>query len=150
MSSDRTVVYSADRQQASFAGVDLFSGTADGEFCTIELEADDFTKKVGSDGEVGVARSNNRSGTVKVKLLQTSAVNGDLTSIRNTGLESPNGGFVGVFQVRDLNTGRVLFKANKAWIQKPPGPNLGREILDREWTFGFAKGDLDLTPPPAV
>lgn len=150
MSSDRVVSYSADRQQASFAGVDLFSGTADGEFCTVEQEDDDVKKKVGSDGEVGIARTNNLSGTVKVKLLQTSAVNGRLTSLRNAGLASPNGATVGVFQIRDLNTGVVLFKANKAWIQKPPPAALGREILDREWTFGYAKSDLDFTPPPAA
>lgn len=150
MSSGEVVTYSADRQQASFAGVDLFSGQSSGEFLTIELQSDDYSDKVGSDGSVGVARTNDRRATAKVKLLQTSKVNALLTQLRNTGLASPNGNFVGVFQVRDLQTGVVLCHADKAWIQKPPPASLAQEISDREWTIRIAKADLDYTPPPAA
>lgn len=120
--------YSPDQVSLSLAGAGQITGFASGSFVTIEMEANDWSHKVGADGEVARARSNNRVGIVKIKLLQTSLSNQMLSGIRNLGLADPAGAAdVGTFQLTDLS-GATVASGPKAWIRKPAPVERGVEV----------------------
>lgn len=145
----RLTTYSADLVTVTFAGI-IFEGFADGEFITIEMAEDDFKLKIGADGEGARAKTNNRSATMKAKLLQTSKTNTALNEVRKRDLASDNGAGVGVFQVRDRSSGVLLAHAEKAWIQHAPSPSRGREVTEPEWTFATHNLTLDASGNPAI
>jgi hypothetical protein len=120
----------------AFAGVQIV-GFADGEFITIEQNANDFESVAGTDGRVATSRTNDRRATITIKLLQTSPSNDDLSTIRNAGINGPNGRHVGAFTVRD-RSGRAVYRAAEAWIQKPPSVSFDRTVTTREWTLECA------------
>jgi hypothetical protein len=97
----RVTTYSADEVTLSLFGRQIDSGYADGEFVSVEKDADDFTDKAGSDGEVARAKTNDKRATWKVKLLQTSLGNNILSAQRTLDLGSQNGAGVGVAELRD-------------------------------------------------
>lgn len=132
-------IYNADEVTVLFGPVLLDSGHADGEFVRIEQESDDFEDVVGAAGEVAVSRTNDRRATVTIILLQTAIENDQLSAISNLAKDTPAG--IGGFhplQVRDRN-GRSVYKAEKAWIMRPPDPSFDRTATSREWTFRVAE-----------
>jgi hypothetical protein len=151
MASTRVTTYSADEQAMSFAGQMLDSGFEDGEFLTIEMAADDFTAKVGSDGEVARSKSNNRMSTIKVKCLQTSQMNDRLNQLRRLDLAGVNGAGVGVFELVDRSAGGVVVAhADKAWISHAPTIGRGREVGVNEWTLTAAHMELNVVGNPSI
>jgi hypothetical protein len=141
----RTTTYAADEVSVSLAGTLVGNGTADGDFVTIETESEDFTDKVGADGEVARAKTNDRRATVKLKLLQTSLSNNFLSALRLSDINNPNGAGVGEFEVRDRSSGVLLAHSDKAWIQKPPSLVRGKEVAEYEWTIRLAHAELDFS-----
>lgn len=121
-------------------------GFADGTFVVAERANDSFSKVVGSSGEGARAKSNDKSGSVTVTLMQTSASN-DLLSAA-LALDENSGDAVGPLLITDLN-GTTLIEAQTAWILRPPNNEFGREISNREWVFdtdslGIFTGGADL------
>ena len=57
------------------------SGFADGTFVMVSRDEDIFSKVSGADGEVSRAKSNNRSGSLTLTLMQTSMSNDVLSAI---------------------------------------------------------------------
>jgi len=147
---DRTTTYAADLVVLSIAGKIIDSGFAEGEFVSIEMNADDFSDKAGADGEVARARSNDLRATIKIKLLQTSQGNDLLSALRQLALASENGGDVGAFRLTDRSSGIVLARADKAWVSKPPTVSRGREIAENEWTLRAASMQLDPSGNPSI
>lgn len=150
MASTRATTYSADQVTASLAGVQIDSGTSDGEFVTVEPAAEGFTAKVGSDGEVARSKTNNRMATVKLKLLHTSASNTYLSTLYATDINTPGGAGVGRFELRDLNNGAIIVEADKAWIEKVPNGARAREVSDNEWTIRLASANWDFSGYPSL
>lgn len=149
MASTRVTTYSADEVVLSLAGLAINSGYADGEFVSVEPEADDFTDKVGADGEVVRMKNLDRRATVKIKLLQTSEGNDLLSQLRATGLVGVNGADIGSFLLTDLS-GAMKVRADKGWIMKPPNVSRGREVAEYEWTIRLAHTEMDILGNPAV
>lgn len=130
-------VYDADKVTVNVCGIPIDSGLADGEFVRIAQNEDAFTTYVGTDGFVTRSKTNNRTAVVTLSLAQTSAGNTALATLYNLDINAPNGAGVGTFICRDRN-GTAVFKASKAWIQKPPDVAFAREATVREWTIALA------------
>jgi len=105
------------------------SGFADGTFITVEQDGDDFSKKVGADGEVARSRMANRSATMAMTLMATSLTNLILTGLRATEVIFP-------ILIKD---GANVIAAGEAWVKKPPAFERGAEAGDAEWTIDIAK-----------
>lgn len=150
MTTNRTTTYSADNCTLSIAGILIDSGYADGEFVSVEPAADDFVAKVGADGEVARAKSNNRMATVHIKTLMTSLGNSALSQLRALDLAAPNGAGIGVFLLVDRSSGVTLAHGTHAWISKPPTISRAREVVEYDWTLQVAFADLDPSGSPSV
>jgi len=130
-------VYDADQVSVAFAGILLSSGYGDGEFVRIVQEADDFTDRVGTDGQVTRSKTNDRRAVVTVILAQTSDGNAALSALSNLDRNAPGGAGVGSLLIRDRQ-GTAIYQAEQCWIAKPPDVAFGRESADREWTLRCA------------
>lgn len=150
MASDRVTTYSAANVALSISGVPITSGYAEGEFVSVEMQSDDTSDKVGADGEVGVAQTNDKRATIKIKLLQGSQGNDALTALRNLGMVEGGEIAIGTFSCTDLSSGVELAHAAKAWIQKPPTVSRAREIVEYEWTLRGASMVLNPKGNPSV
>lgn len=127
--------YDASQVTLVLANVLIDSGYADGEFLTIEQSAPDYEVVVGTDGQVGRSRTNNRHATIKLKLMHTSDGNTLLTAVSNAGLLAKNGADIGSLLVRDRVSGVCMYTAANCWIAKPPDVSYDNKITMREWTF---------------
>lgn len=130
-------VYSADQVTVTIANQLIESGFSDGEFLTIEQDSDAFTKRIGADGEGAYARSNDRSGTAHLKLLQTSKGNKVMQDFFNAGTKkgsSPNAALSN-FEVRDRSSGELLVSAETCVISKQTPVSRGKEIGETDWTI---------------
>lgn len=128
-------VYDASEVSIIFLGFPIDSGFDDGEFCSIEQNAEDYSLVMGTDGEGTRSASNNRSAKVTIKLMQSSSSNELLSAANNLDRISPNGAGVGVLLIRDRQ-GTSLFTAQKAWLMGPPKSiSFDREAKGREWVI---------------
>ncbi len=135
--------YGGDEVSVVFAGIPITGGLADGDFLTIESDEDAFSLQIGTDGEGTRSKTNNRAATITLSLMQTADANDLLSAQHNLDLNSPGGAGVGPLFVKD-NSGRSLYVAEKAWIQKAPTVTFGRDAGPREWvirTHSLVRGD---------
>jgi len=127
--------YSADKVIVSVGSVPL-SGFTDGDFITASYAEDRATPKAGADGGVGVSRNASRLGTIVITLSATSAANDALSALFNIGSLTTNIVTLPI-SVIDLS-GRTVISGANCWLQVSPEATFGKEIGDREWTFGAA------------
>jgi len=99
--------------------------------------SDAFNDVVGTDGEVARSKSNDRRGTVTIKLLQTSLSNAFLSGVHGTDLEAPGGAGVAPFSMQDLQGGTVV--ASEGCITKYPDNSMDRTVKSREWVIRLAR-----------
>lgn len=114
-----------------FAGIPV-GGFADGTFVTVARDNPSFTSLTGSDGEGARSKSNDKSGTVTITLLQTSESNDALSAVAL--LDENTGDGVAPLMVVD-KSGRTICAAETAWIEKPADAEFAREISNREWVL---------------
>lgn len=133
-----THTYNSSLVKISFRNV-LLGGYVDGDFLSIEQNAEDWTLTVGADGESARAASNNASGRVTLSLQATSASNDVLSAFRNEDKLTGNG--KGPLMIKDLSGRTVAFAAD-AWIVGAPSAAFGRDVGTREWVF--ESGDLSV------
>lgn len=126
--------YDSNQVTVSFAGRTIDTGRAEGEFVSTEFTSETFTTKAGADGEATRSKTNDRTATIKIKLMQTSAGHLLMTELHAIALASVNGSDAGAFEIRDL-TGGLVERAEKCWIEKPPANPYGKEAGEREWTL---------------
>ncbi len=112
-------------------GVVPLSGFAPDSKVTIARNEDAFTLQVGSDGEAARSKSNNKSGRMTIRLLQTSPSNDVLSTLALADEVTP-GGAVFPFACKDLNGGS-LHTAQTGWIVKKPDAEYVVEAGEREW-----------------
>ena len=115
------------------------SGYADGTFITVERDEDSFTKQVGTDGEVTRSKSNNKTGTATLILMQTSASNLALSAL--LAVDELTGNGVGPFLMKD-NSGNSIYAGQNCWLRKYPSSEFGREATGREWAVDIDKLDV--------
>ena len=115
-----------------FAGIP-FEGFADGTVITVARNNPMSSDLVGGDGEGARAMSNDRSGSVTVVLMQTSATNLALSAIAKADEDS---GGQGVFplMVKD-GSGLSVAQAETAWLEKIADAEYGRELTNRTWVI---------------
>lgn len=129
--------YDPDQVTVSFAGYNI-TGFADGEFVRVEQESDNFSDVVGSDGHVTRSKTNDRRANVMFILMQSSMSNDVLSALANDDLANSGGYGVKALVVKDLQ-GDTVFRAEKAWISRPPDATFDKEATSREWTIRCAK-----------
>jgi len=147
--ADRVVSYDPKRVAVSLAGLDL-DGFDEGEFITVERDADDFTDHVGADGEVTRVQNNDGRCTVTLKLTQGSKGNTLLSQLRARDRATPGGAGVGVFRLTDGSSGVELVHGDKAWIMKVTPIKRGAEATGTEWKIRIANGELDPSGSEAI
>jgi hypothetical protein len=125
--------YDAAQVTLVFMGILIDSGFADGEFLTIEQSAPDYEVVVGTEGQVGRSRTNNRHAVIKVKLMHTSDGNTFLGALLNAGILARNGSDIGPMLVRDRVSGTCMYTAANCWIAKPPDVSYDNKVTMREW-----------------
>ena len=81
--------------------------------------------KVGSAGEHAYAKSGDESGTVTVRLLQTSMANDILSALIDV---------EGELLMKDMG-GATLVSSTSARLKKPPKGAFGKDIGNREYVF---------------
>lgn len=130
---EQPTVYNAHDVVIELAGVLIQGGAADGEFLTIERQAELISYVVGTLGEVAVSINRNMAAIVTLRLLQTSSFN-DLLSARVAQMRASPSGIVGVgpFLVRDLN-GRTMHRSQRSVLYKAPNLAFDRTATPREW-----------------
>lgn len=121
------------------------SGFADGSFVTAERNQQTYTLTVGADGKGARTKSNDRSGKVTLRLMQTSPSNDSLDAL--AALDEVSGTGVGALVVKDV-LGTTLVHAESAWIQKPANVEFGKDMGEREWVF--ESDDLDMVSGGAL
>lgn len=130
-------VYDSDQITLSLAGI-LLGGYAEGEFCRIEQEADNFTDVAGTDGEVSRSKVNDKRATITFLLMQTSESNALLSALANLDANTPGGAGVGALLIRDRQ-GTTIYKAAEAWVSRPPNVSFDQAATTREWTVRCAR-----------
>jgi len=120
-------------------GGHIVSGFADGTFMTAARNNDTWTQAVGADGEGARAKSNDKSGTVVLTLMQSSSSNSVLSGF-HTADELNNDGQIPVL-IKD-NNGDTVIAAATAWVRKPSDVELSKEITNREWTIETDKLEM--------
>lgn len=114
-----------------FAGSPI-SGYADGTFITASRRNPTFSMVSGADGETARAKSNDKTGTIVITLLQTSQSN-DFLSAKAL-LDELTGNGVGPILIQDL-LGTTLVQGETAFIEKYADITLAKETEAREWTL---------------
>lgn len=135
-----TYIYNSDEVDIFVANLPIKRGRADGEFLKIENEGDDFTHKVGTDGDVVISKTNNNVATITIVLMQSSPENDVLSNLRKSMKRGQTGAGVGPFLAKD-RSGRAIHQGNACWIVKPPTRGFGKEAGTREWTLRVANLD---------
>lgn len=130
-------IYDADQITIVVAGILINSGYADGEFCSIQQDTDDFTDVVGTDGEVARSKTNDNRATITISLMQTATANALLSVLSNIDKIASNGAGVGPLLIKDL-AGTSLYAASKCWVAKAPDVTFDRGATSREWKIRCA------------
>lgn len=120
-------------------GVEI-SGFDEGDD-TISLERinDSAAHKIGTDGEMTVSISADRSGTVTFRLMQTSDSNGYLSALINA---QENGAFVPIFvQFKDTR-GNDFGSGTQGYIRRPANMVRGTNAGPQEWVIVVERLDM--------
>lgn len=136
MAAELTGTYKGDQVFVTVGPV-LISGFSDGDAITVKRAEGLYTSKVGIDGGVARVRNANKSGSIEIKLLQTSKVNNELSDLFYVDNFNEDGSPVLPISVTDGN-GRTLCSAGHAWLKSVPDVTFGKELTDRMWSFECA------------
>lgn len=132
--------YDSNEVSVNFAGIPVDPGAgageyaADGDFVSIEFDEPAFKDVKSIDGKMTRSKTNDRSATMKIRLMDSSPTNALFSTLHRLDMALPNGAGVGTFSVRDRN-GLSLHFSDKAWISAPPNVAYGQLAQVREWTF---------------
>ena len=128
--------YSFDEVTATLGAI-LLDGYQDGEGISIEQTEAGWKSTVGADGKVTRAKMLDKTATIYLRLMQTSAANDFLSALYEVDQAAPNGAGVVPLFIRD-RSGRSLHTAAEAWIQKKPDPVYDRTPTPRVWEIAVA------------
>lgn len=122
-------------------GGHLLDGFAEGTFVKVERAKPLYETTVGAYGDAVRTKSNDRSGSVMVTLMQTSSSNDALSQMLRLDEDTPGGAPARALQVQDLS-GNTLVHAENAWLKGWPTQEWGDSVGSREWTIDT--GSLDI------
>ena len=130
--------YDPKKYVATFGGVKLNEGIADGTFIGIKRVKSAFSAKTGVDGGHVRSRQHDRGKILTLTLMQTSEVNDRLSAILNADRAAINGKGVAAFMLIDLS-GTTRIESAKAYIIDDPDMELGETATTREWAIMLAE-----------
>jgi hypothetical protein len=131
MTVKKTSTIDPDENSLIFDG-HLVAGYAKGTQVTISYSEDAFTEVVGNDGEVSRTKSNVRSATVEVTVLQSSFTNDAFSDRHNEDLL--NGNKVVQLSFKD-NRGTTTLDGSGAYIKKFADVTISDTTESRVWTI---------------
>jgi len=113
-------------------GAVQIGGYIQGTGIEFDFAEDRWKKSVGITGEVVRSKSNDKTGTVTIHLMQTSSSN----DVLNGFLLADDAGNAGVvpFALVDINSGTTI-AAGESWVKKPPKVDFGAEASERMWVL---------------
>lgn len=120
-------------------GVDISGFDEGDDTITVARITDSAQHKVGTDGEMSVAISADRSTTVTFRLMQTSDSNSYLSGLVSL---QENGVFVPIFiQMTDVANGDFA-SGTQGYITRPADMVRGTNVNSQEWVITVERGDL--------
>ncbi len=105
----------------------LASGFGTGDYCTIEMNTDLAALQVGADGEGARVKKFDKSGQIRLTLLQTAEFNETLTAHAKSRADF-------AFALID-RSGTTVATAAHCWVKTYPSVAYGDEVTTREWTL---------------
>ena len=121
----------------------IVSGFADGDFITAKRDEDLYMKRVGADGHVARARNGNKSGTIEIKLLQSSPAVNEISALVALDNFLFDGDILIPISIVEPGSGAELVASTQSWLKTPPEMVYGKEVGDR--TFVFDCADLKMS-----
>ena len=121
----------------------IVTGFSDGDFITAKRDEDLHMKRVGADGHVARARNGNKSGTIEIKLLQSSPAVNQLAALVALDNFLFDGDILIPIAIVSPGTGAELVASTQSWLKTPPEMVFGKEVGER--TFVFDCADLKLS-----
>lgn len=111
-------------------GGNIIGGFVEDDFVEVERDEDAYKKYAGVSGEIARVKNLNRSGSIKLRLMQSSDSN-DALSLLAALDEFANLGVVPIL-ARD-HSGRSLFAAVLGWVKKYPKATWKKDVSGWEW-----------------
>lgn len=130
-------IYDPDQVIVVICGIRITGGYAEDSFIEFDQDSDDFEDVAGVDGEVTRSKTNDRRGTITLRLMQSADANNALSVLSNLDRSAHNGAGVGPTTIKDKG-GTSLFVATKSWVAKPPPVTFARKAKEREWKIRCA------------
>ncbi len=100
---------------------------------------DSAAHKIGTDGEMTISISADRSGNVVFRLMQTSDSNAYMSALINA---QENGGFVPIFMQFKDTKGNDLGSGTQGYITKPADMVRGTNANSQEWVVVVERLDM--------
>lgn len=122
----------------------IVTGFTDGDFITAKRDEDLYMKRVGADGHVARARNGNKSGTIEIKLLQSSPAVNELAALVALDNFLFDGDILIPISIVNPGDGNELVAATQAWLKTPPEMVFGKEVGERSFVFDCADLKLSL------
>ena len=120
-------------------GVEVSGFDEGDDVITVERLSDSAQHKIGTDGEMSVAISADRSGIFTFRLMQTSDSNAYLSTLVNL---QDNGVFTPVFaQLKDIRGGDIG-SGTQGYIQKQSGLSRGANVVAQGWIIVVERLDI--------
>lgn len=120
----------------------IITGFSDGDAVTVTRSQNLAAYRNGLDGATGRAIILDKSGTVELRLLQTSSANDDLSALLNLDSLFLEGRAAYPISVTDFS-GRTVLAASQCWLETlPPVAFSTAAVGERVWTFRAA--DLEM------
>jgi len=122
----------------------IVSGFIDGDFITAKRDEDLYMKRVGADGHVARARNGNKSGSIEIKLLQSSPAVNELSELVALDNFLFDGDILIPIQIVSPGDGAELVVSTQSWLKTPPEIVFGKEVGERSFLFDCADLKLSL------
>lgn len=120
-------------------GVEISGFDEGDDVINLERLNDSAAHKIGTDGEMTVSISADRSGTVTFRLMQSSDSNAYLSGLINA---QENGAFVPIFvQFKDTR-GNDLGSGTQGYINRPASMTRGTNANGQEWVITVERLDM--------
>ncbi len=115
------------------AGSYIIEGYAEGEFCSVEMEGDGWTKIIGSHQQTTRNRMDHPGGTITLTLQGGSPSNKALYDLWQ--LDKDTGTSPFAITIKDTLSDGKLAYSELAYVRQVPVLAFGDEIQDVEWTI---------------
>lgn len=120
-------------------GVEITGFDEGDDVIQLDRLGDSASHKIGTDGEMSISISADRSGTVIFRLMQTSNSNAYLSGLVSS---QENGAFIPIFvQFKDTKGGD-LGSGTNGYINRPASMARGTAAGSQEWTVTVERLDL--------